>query len=720
MKNKLLFSAAERRPVARQHFSFVHAPRSVHHAALCVCLAASLQAMPSHAQTAAPVASLQEVTVTGNPLGAADLIAPAASYSGTGLLLRSQTTLGETLDGTPGVSSTYFGPNASRPIIRGLDGDRIRILNNSGALLDVSGLSFDHAVSADPISIERIEVLRGPGALQYGGSAVGGVVNVIDNRIPREPQFDAEGGISGKADLGLATGNRERGGGVLVEAGTNRYTLHVDAFDRQTSDVHVPVDLLCTRADANSVQNRICNSASQTRGGAVGGTAFFDQGYLGASVSSYRSRYGTVAEDEVTINMKSDRVALEGELRNLGGFIQSVKGQLSHTDYQHTEFEGADVGTVFKNKGTDLRLEARHAKLGGFTGLLGLQADRTQFSANGAEAFAPNSRTRQTGVFAYEEYATNWGKLTAGGRMDAVTVESLGNPQLSRFSPASRDFKPKSLALGGLWNSAPNWQLTSNLASTERAPKDYELFAQGPHVATRAWETGNAALGKEKSISLDVGAAWKSGANSFTANAYMHRFKNYIGLASTGNTYGQEQGNLNPQDLNGDGIDDNDPDNSILPELAYSGVRARFMGLEASGNVRLLQGASTLDLALRGDLVRAKNTSSGQNLPRIAPARVGATLNWANGPWGTSLGFDRSAAQNRVAAGDRTTAAYTRWNAAATYKQAAGPASLLWYARLDNLTNQLAYSATSVLTTTAFPKSPLPGRSLKVGLQAAF
>ena len=679
-------------------------------------MAASLQAASSYAQ----VASLKEVTVTGNPLGASDLIAPAASYSGTGLLLRSKTTLGETLDGTPGVSSTYFGPNASRPIIRGLDGDRIRILNNSGALLDASGLSFDHSVSADPISIERIEVLRGPGALQYGGSAVGGVVNVIDNRIPREPQFDAAGGVSGKLDLGLATGNRERGGGVLVEAGTERYTLHVDAFDRKTSDVKVPVDLLCTKGGANSLSNRICNSASQTRGGAVGGTAFFDQGYLGASVSSYRSTYGTVAEDDVTIQMKSDRVALEGEVRNLGGFIQSVKGQMSHTDYQHTEFEGATTGTVFKNKGTDLRLEARHAKVAGFDGLVGFQSDRTEFSADGAEAFAPYSQTRQNGLFVVEEYATAWGKLSLGGRMDSVKVESLGNPQVSRFTPASRDFKPKSLALGGLWNAAPQWQLTSNLATTERAPKDYELFANGPHVATRAWETGDAALGKEKSTSLDVGAAWKSGAHSFTANAYVHRFKNYIGLASTGNTYGQEQGNLNPQDLDGDGIDDNDPDNAILPELAYSGVRARFVGLEASGNIRLLDGASTLDLALRGDLVRAKNTSNGQNLPRIAPARVGATLNWATGPWGASLGFDRSAAQSRVAAGDRPTAAYTRWNAATTYKQAAGPANLLWYARLDNLTNQLAYSATSVLTTTAFPKSPLPGRSLKVGLQAAF
>lgn len=689
-----------------------------------LCAAATLTCGLASAQTAvpasAPVPSLKEVTVTGNPLGATDLIAPTVHYSGAGLLLRSKTTLGETLDGTPGVSSTYFGPNASRPIIRGLDGDRIRILGNGGATLDASSLSYDHAVTSDPISIERIEVLRGPGALLYGGSAVGGVVNVIDNRIPREPLFDEKGGVGGKVDLGLATGNREKSSGVLLEGGNDRYALHVDVFNRDTGDVKVPTDLACSKGGVNTISNRICNSDSKVRGGAAGGSVFFDHGYLGASVSTYRSNYGTVAEDDVTIDMKSNRVALEGEVRNLGGFIQSVKGQLSHTDYEHTEFEGPDPGTVFKNKGSDFRLEARHARIGNLDGVIGFQAENNRFSADGAEAFAPYSKTSQNAVFAYEEYATSWGKLSFGGRLESVKVESEGNPLVARFTPMTRDFTPHSYALGALWNAAPGWQVTSNLAYTERAPKDYELFAQGPHVATKAWETGDATLGKEKSTSLDVGAAWKSGANSFSANAYVHRFKNYIGLLATGNTYGQEDGVLNPADLDGDGVDDSNPDNGLLPEFAYTGVRARFVGLEASGNIRLIEGASNLDLALRGDLVRATNLSNGQPLPRIAPARIGASLIWASGPWGSSIGFDHSMAQNRVADGQRATSAYTLWNLAATYRMKAGVSNILWYAKVDNLTNQLAYSAASVLTTTAFPKAPLPGRSLKVGMQLAF
>ena len=668
---------------------------------------------------------LKEVIITGNPLGASDLIAPSAQYSGAGLLLRSKTTLGETLDGTPGVSSTYFGPNASRPIIRGQDGDRIRILNNGGGLLDVSSLSFDHSVTADPISIERIEVLRGPGALQYGGSAVGGVVNVIDNRIPKVALFDSKGGATGKLDVGFASGSRERGAGALLEAGTDRFALHVDGFDRKTGDVNAPVQLDCDKATGFSSARRICNSASKVRGGAVGGSFLFADGYLGASASTYRSNYGTVAEPDVTIGMKSNRFALEGEVRNLKGIIQSVKGQYSSTDYGHTEFEGPDAGTVFKSKGNDFRLEARHAKLGNFEGLVGVQIDNARFSADGAEAFAPYSRTRQSALFGYEEYKASWGKLTFGGRVESVKVESLGNPDpaLAKFVPGQRDFKPTSYAVGGLWDVAPQWQLTGNIARTQRAPKDYELFADGPHIATKAYEVGDASLNKESAIQLDIGAAWKSGANTFALNAYVSRFKNYIGLVqSTGVTRNPEDGEVNPED------DPANPGFSLatgleldpLAEFRYLQTRARFTGFEISGNIRLIDGASPLDLALRADLVKATNLNSGQPLPRIAPVRLGATLKYASGQFGANIGFDHSAGQKRVPLGDRETSAYTLWNAGINYRVKTGAVSTLLYARLDNLTNKLAYTPTSILTSTAFANAPLPGRSLKVGLQASF
>ena len=673
---------------------------------------------------AAQTPQLKEITITGNPLGATDLIAPSAQYFGDELLLRSATTLGETLDRTPGVSSTYFGPNASRPIIRGQDGDRIRILNNGGALLDVSNLSYDHAVTADPLSIERIEVLRGPGALQYGGSAVGGVVNVIDNRIPREALFDKKGGVTGKADLGVATGNKERAAGVLLEAGNDRYAIHVDAMNRDTKDVNVPTDIVCDKASGTFTAKRLCNSASKVSSTAVGGSIFFDQGYLGASVSGYRSNYGTVAEADVNIGMKSDRFALEGEVKNLNGLIQSVKGQYSKTDYTHTEFEGTVPGTVFKNRGSDLRVEARHAKLGNFDGLVGVQLDDNRFSADGDEAFAPYSRTRQSALFAYEEYKTSWGKLTFGGRTESVKVESFGNPTLAKFVPGQRDFKPSSYAVGSLWNLSPQWQLTGNVAYTERAPKDYELFADGPHIATRGYEVGDNTLAKERATQFDVGVAWKSAFNSFAFNAYSSNFKNYIGLVQTaGVTRNQADGEFNPVDdpANPGFSQATGSDFSPLNEFRYIQTRARFTGFEASGNIRLVEGASPVDLALRADRVQATNLNTGQPLSRIPPMRLGATLKYASGPFGANVGFDYSAAQTRLPVGDIAAAANTRFNAGVNYRMKTGAANLLWYARLDNITNRLAYSATSVLTTTAFPNAPpLPGRSLKLGLQASF
>jgi iron complex outermembrane recepter protein len=689
--------------------------KSFSRSAVCVAVV-SLSAV-SLQVSAQSIPTLKDVIVIGNPLGSTEIIAPSTVVTPTDLVLKAKSTLGETLDALPGVSSTYFGPNASRPIIRGQDGDRIRVLQNSGASIDASALSFDHAIPYDPISIERIEVLRGAGALQYGGSAVGGVVNVVDNRIPVESEFGAGGGVTGKADVGYATGNREKTAAVLLETGTNRYALHVDASVRKSNDVSVPVTLDCTNPAKLGMAKKICNSANDVKGVALGGSVFFDNGYLGASVSTYKSNYGTVAEDEVTIGMKSNRYALEGEIRNLNGFFSSVKGQISLGDYQHTEFEGAGVGTIFKNKGTDVRLVAKHTKIGNVEGVIGLQSESARFSADGEEAFAPYSKTSSTALFVIEEMTTSWGKLSFGARTEKVTVASEGNPGAANpdnFPAGSRRFTPSNVSLGGLVKLSPAWQLTSNLSHTERAPKDYELYANGPHIATAAWETGNNTLGLEKSNSIDLGLAFKQGAHKFSINAYTSQFSNYIGLDATGNTRSAD-GEFNP-------ISDG------LTDTAYGGVRAKFTGFEASATVRLLGSGGltdsegqTLDLNLRADAVRATNVSTGQALPRIAPMRLGATAVWGSGAWGARLGFDHAFSQNRVPdVGQRATNAYTLWNAAVTYNMKQGASNLMWYARIDNLTNQLAYSATSVLTTTAFPKAPLPGRSLKIGLQVNF
>ena len=677
--------------------------------ALGAACAAGVHAQQADASTSPAKgadAALPELTITGNPLGEARTIAPASVLTGQELLLQRSTTLGETLAEQPGVASSSFGPNVGRPVIRGLDGDRIRILNNGGASIDASSLSQDHNTPIDPLAIDRVEVLRGPAALLYGGSAQGGVVNVIDNRIPREPVAGPEGGVTGRVDTSYASGAHEKNAAVLLEGGNDRYALHVDAFGRRAGDTAVPVTLDCARPGSPAQARRICNSANRVSGGAVGGTAFFDRGYLGASVAGYHSDYGTVAEDDVSIGMRSTRTALEGLWRNPGGLIESLQGQFSHGDYRHTEFEGEQPGTTFKHRGNDLRLQARHRAFGSLRGVWGLQTEDSDFSALGEEAFVPPSRTRSLALFAHEELGTSWGKLTFGARAERVRVTSLASADDERFASGERRFTPASAAVGALVDLAPGWQLTGNLGYTQRAPKDYELFANGAHVATGVWETGDPTLGTEKSTSIDLGTQWQDGPRRLTVTAFASRYASYIGLMPTGATKGDAD----------------------LPEYAYTGVKARFVGLEASATTRLLgaqglvgrAGASVLDLDLRADLVRATNVSTGEPLPLIAPARLGATLRWAMGAWGARLGFDHAMAQRRVPEGSRETGAYTLWNAALTYRQKVSRAELQWYVRVDNLTNRLAYSATSILTQTAFPKAPLPGRSVRAGVQAMF
>ena len=663
-----------------------------------IAATAMVSIMPGLFLPNAVAQAVQEIVITGNPLSKSQVSSAVSSLSGLSLLEQGQSTLGETLNHLPGVSSTYFGPNASRPIIRGLDGDRIRVLSNSGASMDASSLSYDHAVPMDVLSTERIEVLRGPSALQYGGSAIGGVVNVIDNRIPRQKMQ----GIVGKAQSQFASGNRERSNGAMLEVGQGNWVFHADAFDRRTGDVKVPQNLSCSKTGTPVLASRICNSASDGQGGAVGASLFLDRGYIGMSVNSYQSNYGTVAEDEVTIGMKSQRASLEGEWRPETKFVHSLNFQASQTDYKHTEFDAGEAATLFANKGHDVRFQLRHkpwrTASGVWEGVWGWQSEKGKFSADGSEAFAPFSNNRTQALFLIEEYAVGQTRFNLGVRRENVTVESLGNPDptVDRFELGTRKFSPQSLASSLSWQVLPQWRLSANASRVERAPKDYELFANGPHIATAAWERGNSNLGLEKANSFDVSADWQQGPNQFKVTAFQSKFSNFIGLLGT--TEIEED----------------------LPVQVYQGVRAKFSGVEASAQRRLLQAASTLDLVLKADAVRASNLTSGEPLPRISPVRLGASLLHVSGPWTARLGFDWNAAQDHVPTGSVATASYTLWHGFISYKQKLSGTTLNWFGKLDNLSNQWAYSATSILTSTAPNKSPLPGRSLKLGVMANF
>ena len=688
------------------------------------------QVLHSQAQNM-PVANaerLQQVTVTGNALGNAEGIQAVQVLQGEALMLNSQSTLGETLALTPGVSSSYFGPNASRPIIRGMDGDRIKILNNSASSHDVSALSNDHAVPSDPLTVERIEVLRGPSAIMYGGSAVGGVVNLIDNRIPTQPME----GLSGKADVGWSTVNKESRAAVMLESGNERYGLHVDAFGRHSGDMGVPDTLACTKSGSSASAKAICNSANTSRGYALGGSVFWDKGYLGLSGTHYNSTYGTVAEDTVTIGMKSDRYALETEIRHPLRGWENMRVQFSNTNYQHTEYESGAVGTVFSQDGQELRWSAKHQAVaspwGQWQGVVGWQGEDSRFAANGAEAFMPSTKTRQSAIYLVEELKKPWGGFSFGLRSEAVKVNGDAfDPEGSTRDTAAttKTFSPVSSSLGVLYKLSSDVSLKAHWARTARAPKDYELRADGVHVATAAYEKGSVALQTEKARQMDIGMEWGQGPHTASLNYFDNRFSNYIGLNATGDVVGEDG-------VSGCAVIADAE--TCWDKYAFSAVRAQFKGWEAMAQLRLsgssglfpaIDGLALWDLKLRADSVRASNLDTGEALPRIAPFRWGTSLSRQSGPWRWSLGMDKAQAP-RLASTQVATAGYTLWNTQLSYRQTIQANQAVWYLKVDNLTDQLAYPATSVLTTTAAdtvtgrPKAPLPGRNIKLGLQLYF
>ncbi len=330
---------------------------------------------------AAESASIQapSVPITGNPLGAGsdELVMPVYVLSGRELSIKRESTIGETLTETPGVSSSYFGPNASRPIIRGMDGDRIRIMQNGVGALDASSLSPDHAVAIDPLIAEQIEVIRGPATVLYGAGAVGGVVNVIDHRIPKEPL----NGVMGRGETRFGGADNERSGAAVIDVGNGMFAIHADVYKRKTDDLSIPSSAqnkLIGAGKADHVNNgKLANSAAKSEGGAFGASLTFDRGHIGVSYSEFNNFYGTVAEPTVKADMKSKRWDISSEAHHLETFVERIKFRAAFTDYKHQEIDDGTIGTTFLNKGVESTLEVGHAKIGNLSGVVGLQTQNT-------------------------------------------------------------------------------------------------------------------------------------------------------------------------------------------------------------------------------------------------------------------------------------------------------------------------------------------------------
>ncbi|HEX6866407.1 MAG TPA: TonB-dependent receptor, partial [Caulobacteraceae bacterium] len=517
--------------------------------------------------TAAPYAvSLDSVTTSIDVVSAKDLAtAPPAG-------------LGDVLSGMPGLRSSSFGPGASRPVVRGLAGPRVQVLTNGIGMIDASSLSPDHQVAADPGEAERIEVLRGPAALLYGGSAIGGVVNVIDERIAtKRPQagFGGRVTMSGSSvDDGVAMNGD-------IRAALGRFVLTLDATHRDSEDYRIPVYpesrrlLEAEGEEPDPTPKRLDNTAVELTAQGAGLSWVGDSGsFLGASVKRTESEYGVPGhahegeEAPVTIRLEQTRYDLRGELdRDLGPF-ETVRLSAGAADYTHTEFEGAAVGTRFLSDGMEGRLELVQKTRGGWNGAVGFQGLHRNFDAIGEEAYVPKTEISELGAFTMQRMEHGeWG-YEGGLRLDRRELDSV---------IASRQFTNLSASAGVFWHP-DKWYVGLSASRTARAPNEAELFAQGAHAATRGFEIGDPNLDAEVAHSVELATHFDGQRLSADLHLYYVDYAGFIDLRPTGEE--------------GDGF----------PVFAYVQTDAAFHGFEAEAGYRL-----TRRLSLEGaaDYVRA-------------------------------------------------------------------------------------------------------------------
>jgi iron complex outermembrane receptor protein len=661
------------------------------------------------------ILTIPTTAVTGNPLGVGSdqMVAPISILNGRELSLKRENTLAETLNSIPGVSNSSFGPSVGRPMIRGMDSDRIKILQNGVNNLDASNLSFDHGVSIDPLIIEQIDVIRGPATLLYGGGAVGGVVNAIDHRIPKEKLE----GITGRGEVRYGGANLEQSNAAVVDVGTGNFVMHFDAYNRDAKNLRIPGNAVSDRKSAtkfwdptantgagghedfinNHGTNRLINSYSESKGGAIGASMIFDRGYAGMSYAKHQTKYGSPLESAVSIDMDNDRFDFASEIREFGSFFDRAKFRAAYTDYIHKEIEGGAINTTFKNQGVEGTFELGHQPILGIKGIVGTQFENGKFQALGAEAFVPSSKTNSQSVYLYEELPIDKHKVTFGLRHGQHDVDSKGGGD---FIAANKNFKTNNSAIGGLYTLNSQWSLTGNLSHNERAPSYFELYANGVHAATGTYEQGQANLKIEKSNGLDGQIRWKAGQDSLTFGAYYTKFSNYIGLRSTDNS-------------------EIIPDDGTYKISQFSGIKAEFKGVELEGKTML---TDYIQFNVRGDYVDAKDKTNGGYVPRISPLKLGAGLKYEFDRFGARMDVLYAFKQDRVATNynyeggkELMTDAYTNVSMMATYKLPT-QLNLEAFTRANNLLDEEIREHASFLKDIA----PMGGRSIMFGLRGDF
>jgi iron complex outermembrane recepter protein len=649
---------------------------------------------------------ITEVRIQATPLDSSQLQStqPITVLKGEDLNQARRSTLGETLETTPGVQSTGFGQGAGRPIIRGLDGPRVRVTENGSDTFDVSSISPDHVVASNPLAAKSIEVIRGPATLIYGGSAIGGLVNVRTGLIPNS----AIKGSSANALIeGAARGQHSYGFSAVGGKDGLNYTL--GGFEKRAGDYRTPLGLQA-------------NSFSRSDGVSVGTSFVGSKGMIGLGISSTNSRYGAVAEADVALEQKQRKIDFVAEVFEPVRGVESAL--LKHSDgrYQHQEIETStnSVGTNFKQSGRDSRIELTHTPISGVRGIFGFTQLDKKLEVSGLEAYLPNSQTKLQALYYVADKKFGDVKTEFGIRHESVGITPSAN---SGFS--NRSFSLNSLGLGSTLSINKAWATVLRASRNERAPVVEELYANGAHVATGTFEIGAPQLAKETSLNFDVGLQYTPN-NQFKAQitGYQNRFNNYV--------YGKNT------DLNGDGVIDRtgdtgaivntplDPNSGDFKRLTYQQSKAIFHGLEVEAQWRPTNSALGLkafsDIA-RGKLIGTSGTGSSTP-PRMSPMRFGITLDYGQNPpnaqpsdrWSGYAQVMRVLGVTRLAAQETSTPGHTLVNAELAYRLGSKTQGATVFMQGRNLLNQTVRRHTSFLKDIA----PMPGRTVFFGLRAQF
>jgi iron complex outermembrane receptor protein len=662
-------------------------------------LLGSALAVPAHAQNHE---TADEIIVTGVPRDRAadELAQPIAVVSGDELARVRASTLGETLANQLGVSSSYFGAGASRPIIRGLAGARVQMLADGIDAMDAATISDDHAATIEPLVADQIEIFRGPMTLLYGSGAVGGVVNTVTTRIPELAPAD---GFEGAFELRGDSAAQARGAAVRLDGGGSRFAWHLDAGRRDSDDYEIPgfahAEVDVADAPVSEPNGFVPNSAAESESAAFGASWLGDAGFLGVGISAFDTLYGIPGhhhehdeageeEEAVRVDLTQRRIDLRGGWEGFDAAIEGINVRLGVNDYEHVELEGQAVGTRFTNDATELRVELLHRAVGRWSGAFGAQIGDREFAAVGEEAFVPPVDTSTAGLFAVESFELPEWELSLGARLESQ--EHTPSNGLPRFDDTATSF-----SFGGVRPFGNGLSFVATLARSERLPVAEELYSDGPHLATGVVQIGAASLTGEAARHLDLGIRGQVDRLSWSVTTFHTQYDDFIYLADTGTVDAESE----------------------LPIFVYTQSDADFSGVETEVFLPLLDdGRNEVDLRLFADYVRGE-LASGEALPRLPPLRYGARFEYHNERLLVGFEGTRYDDQTDVAPFEDETPGYLLLNADLRWRLiAVTDMELELFVNASNLGDEEARKHTSFVKDSA----PLPGRNYALGIRSRF